>query len=218
MLGYERQRENMVESQVRPSDVTDRRVTAAMRKIPREAFVPKEIEQLAYADTALLFSNQRGLMAARDLAKLLQLAEIEEKDRVLVIGSGYGYAAAVISQFAASVHALEPDAAAADASRSAMAANGVSNVTVVNGPLSAGLAEAAPFNAIIVDGTIDVIPEMVRQQLALNGRLVAILPDAGVTRAVLVKRLANSFSTRVTFEASAPKLPGFSPMSKAFAF
>ncbi|MGL4395793.1 MAG: protein-L-isoaspartate O-methyltransferase family protein [Hyphomicrobium sp.] len=205
------QRKNMVESQVRPSDVTDRRITAALGALKREDFVPDAMKPLAYMDEALPLAAGRGMMAARVLARLVQLADIESSDKVLVVGAMSGYSAALIGNFARSVVALESDAALAEAARSALAGAGLQNVTVVTGALEQGHAAGAPYAAIMIDGAVDTLPDGLFDQLAPGGRLVAIETVAGAElgHAIVAVKSAHGITKRVAFDAGAPRLAAF---------
>ncbi|MGE3516884.1 MAG: protein-L-isoaspartate O-methyltransferase [Hyphomicrobium sp.] len=204
------QRKNMVESQVRPSDVTDRRITAAMQDIARETFVPSKAERaLAYMDGAVPVGGGRAMMAPRTLARLMQLADLEPTSKVLIVGALTGYSAAIASRMAAKVVALEVDASLASAARENLASIGAANVEVVGGGLAAGYADGAPYDAIIVDGAVEDLPEALFAQLAQGGRLVAIKARQGLGRAVVATKVAHTPSERVAFDASAPLVPGF---------
>lgn len=204
------QRKNMVESQVRPSDVTDRRITAAMQDIARETFVPSQADRtLAYIDGALPVGSGRAMTAPRTLARLLQLARVDATSKVLVVGALTGYCAAILARMAAKVVALEADATLAAAARENLAREGAANVEVVQGELPAGYGASAPYDAIVVDGAIDEVPEALAAQLGEGGRLVAIEAGAGLGQAVVITKTANALSKRAAFEAGAPALPGF---------
>jgi protein-L-isoaspartate(D-aspartate) O-methyltransferase len=209
MTDFSQQRKNMVESQVRPSDVTDRRITTAMSDLPRERFVPKELAQLAYMDEALPVAPGRGLMAPRDFARLVQLAAIEDTDKVLVVGAGRGYSAAVLSRLSREVVALECDAEASALTKPLLDELGIGNVHAVTGPLAAGWPAHAPYDAIVVEGAIDTPPEALISQLSPVGRLVAVQNEAGVGRAIVLLKSGQVSAKRVAFEAAAPRLPGF---------
>lgn len=214
MIDMALQRKNMVESQVRPSDVTDRRILNAMLAVPREAFVPSGLKPLAYIDEALTLVRAgagvaaRGMMAPRPFAKLLQLAEIEAGDVVLDIGCASGYSAAVISRLAQTVVALESDAAMVETATKALEGLGADNIAVVTGDLEVGYPSEGPYDAIVVEGEVEEIPAGLLDQLKDGGRLVAI--QAGVPgRAILWRRAGRSFDRRVEFAAAATALPGF---------
>jgi protein-L-isoaspartate(D-aspartate) O-methyltransferase len=215
------QRENMVESQIRPSDVTDRRITSAMREIPRESFVPASLAALAYMDDALAVAPGRSLMAPRVFARLLQLADIEAGQNVLIVGALFGYSAAVTSSLARQVVALDSNAAAVKAAAEALKVHNVTNVTAVSGPLTVGWQALAPYDVILVEGAVEQVPLQIMEQLAATGRLVAIELAGGVGRAIMLQKTGTngkgSVSRRIAFDASAHLLPGFE-QAKSFAF
>lgn len=211
------QRRNMVESQIRPSDVTDRRITAAMTVIPREAFLPTKLADLAYSDESLTIAPGRETLAPRVLAKLIQLAEIEAGDTVLVIGEA-GYGAAVVSQFAAKVVALLPDAESAKAAQNAFTTNGITNATAVAGPAAAGWPADAPYDVVLVEGGIEQVPETLKPQVRDNGRLVAIATNDRIGKAVEFHKREGIFALREGFQASALPLAGFAVERPAFVF
>ncbi len=217
MIDAAEQRTNMVESQVLPSDVTDKRILQAMRELPRERFVPAALTALAYIDEAVPLAGlgagvpRRGLMAPRVLAKLLQLAEIGEGDRVLDVGAGTGYSAAVLGRLAKAVVALESDVRLAEQARQNLAAVAADKVSVVVGDLTAGWAGEAPYDAVVLDGSIAERPQFLLDQLKDGGRLVAVVHHAGIGKATIWRRLGRSFDQWTAFDASAPPLPGFEP-------
>lgn len=215
------QRRNMVESQVRPSDVTDRRITSAMQDLARETFVPPALADLAYMDDCLTVAPGRSLMAPRTLARLLQLASIGPADKVLIIGALQGYSAAIVARLASQVVALESDKTFASSAKSALAAVGIENATVVTGDLAAGWPAAAPYQLIIMDGAFERLPDGLVDQMAAGGTLVGIENSGGVGRAVAIQKVGpkgqQTISRRVAFEAAAQCLPGFA-RAKAFTF
>jgi protein-L-isoaspartate(D-aspartate) O-methyltransferase len=213
MTDFSLQRHNMVESQVRPSDVTDRRIMRAMGTVPREAFVAPHVRALAYSEEPLPLevpvagTVARTVTPARTLAKLLALAEIEPGDRVLVVGAGRGYAAAVVVEMGvAAVVALEPSRPLADAARTALADR--TEVTVVEGPLTLA-PENGPFDVILVDGAVRGRPDGLLAGLADGGRCVAIVHGGGIGRAVQWRTVDGVVAERDGFDAAAPLLPGF---------
>lgn len=214
-------RKNMVESQVRTSDVTDRRITAAMQAIAREDFVPDDLKDLAYIDDPLTVAPGRSLMAPRTFARLLQLATVQDGDKVLIVGGLAGYSTAVMARLAGEVVMLESDAALAGKAKAAVEALGIKSATVVSGPLAAGWAPAAPFDVIFMEGGSEVFPDALLRQLKDSGRLVCVDLAGGVGRAVLLQRIEGqgeqSFSRRTAFEANASCLPGFA-RAPAFVF
>lgn len=211
MAGSDVQRKNMVESQVRPSDVTDRRILRAMLDIPREAFLPPNKCDVAYADTEVTVSaaGRRALMAPRTFAKLLQLAAPEQSETVLDVGAGGGYSTAVIARLAGRVTALESDATLAAATQSALEAAKVTNASIVTGDLSKGHAASGPFDLIILEGAVPEAPEALIGQLKDGGRLVTFINRGLLSEAVVIRRSATGLSEAQGFTAGVPKLPGF---------
>ena len=209
------QRLNMVESQVRPSDVTDRRIIKAMLEVPREAFVPAALAPLAYMDQAVPLSagaNGRGarhLLAPRTFAKLVQAAEIDERATVLDVGCASGYSTAVLAKIAALVVGLESDKALAATARRMLETLRLANVQIVEGALAAGAPGAAPFDAILLNGAVPAVPQALLEQLKDGGRLAAIVNDGPLCRARLWRRSGTGFAERAAFEAGAEPLPGF---------
>jgi len=213
MTDAARQRTNMVENQILTSDVTDRRILQAMGALPRERFVPAAWTALAYMDEAVPLSvSGRMLMAPRVFAKLLQLAEIREGDRVLDVGSGSGYSTAALARIAKSVVGLECDARLAEEARLNIAALGLANANIVEGPLPAGAANDGPYDVIVLEGSIATSPEALLDELKDGGRLVAVARrEGGLGKATIWRRLGRSYDEWTAFDAAAPKLPGFEP-------
>ncbi len=212
------QRKNMVESQVRPSDVTDRRIMAAMQDIARERFVPEGQKPLAYMDEAIPFGGGRGMLAPRIFARLVQLGNIGPGDEILDVGCLSGYSAAVLARLSDSVTALEANDTYAKSAEGELKAQGATNVRIVTGELAAGHAAAAPYDVIIVEGATERIPEALTDQLASGGRLVAIeLSGRRLGQAVIITKSASGLTKRAAFEASGFLLPGFEKPA-AFTF
>jgi protein-L-isoaspartate(D-aspartate) O-methyltransferase len=212
------QRRNMVESQVRPSSVTDRRIMTAMTDIARETFVPARFRDIAYMDTEIEFAPGRTMMAPRDLARLIQQADVAASDRVLVVGSALGYTAAVLARMAREVVALESVEACAAAAEQALKASGTATVTVQRGPLNDGAPDAAPFDVIFVEGILEADPQTLIGQLADGGRLVAVVVERGVQRALRIEKGEHAVARSVLFECAASRLPDFAPVKPAFSF
>lgn len=209
------QRKNMVESQVRPSDVTDRRIIAAMLEIPREEFVPGPLRSIAYMDSDVSLAAlapgrvPRALMAPRVFSKLIALAEIGAKDVVLDVGTGSGYSAAIIAKLVETVVALESDPELVKRANASLSALSFDNTAVVQGDLAKGWPSAGPYAAIIMEGAIEVVPHELLTQLKDGGRLVAVVNDGRTSKAVVWLRIGDDFDRRDAFDAAAPALPGF---------
>jgi protein-L-isoaspartate(D-aspartate) O-methyltransferase len=217
MVDFGTARRAMVDGQIRTSDVTDPRLIAAMLDIPREAFVPPSLAALAYADCDLPLDGDditgrkpsRLLVRPMVLARLVQAADLEPQDRILVVGAGTGYAAAVVSRLVASVTALEEDAKLAARARAVLSEHGTTSVTVVEGPLAEGWPAASPYDVILFDGGVEWIPEAFFRQLAATGRLVAAVIAGVVGKGMVFRSERGQASGRALFDAMAPMLPGF---------
>jgi len=202
-------RRNMVDSQIRPNRVTDLRVIAAFDSVPRERFVPPALAGVAYLDEDLEIAPGRFLIEPMVLARLIQALDPGPSDRALDIGTGYGYAAAVLAQLAGSVVTVESDAGLADAARRAIGATGGTNVALERGPLAAGHPDAAPYDLILLGGSVERVPTALLDQLGEGGRLATVLLERGVGQASLFLKSGGVVSHRVLFDAATPPLPGF---------
>jgi protein-L-isoaspartate(D-aspartate) O-methyltransferase len=212
MTSFATARQNMVDGQVRTSDVTDLRILDAMLEVPREAFVPATMQGLAYLDTDVDVSGGQGakryLIKPAVIAKMLQAAGIGPEDRVLVVGCATGYVAALIAKFAGHVVATEGDAKLAELATNTLKALSIANVTVVAADASAGAPAHAPFDVIFLGGATQVPPEQLYSQLGEGGRLVGVFATAQPPRAEIVTRSPGDYGNRPIFDAYAPVLPG----------
>jgi protein-L-isoaspartate(D-aspartate) O-methyltransferase len=212
MSGFSTARQNMVDSQVRCSDVTDIRIIDAMLAVPREAFVPAGQRALAYLDLDLDVSDgapvKRFLIKPAVMAKMLQAAEIGETDSVLVVGCASGYAAAVVARLAARVVATEGDSSLAAAARETLGQAEASHVTVQAAEPADGDSAGAPYDVIILNGATEIVPEPLYRQLREGGRLVGVFAMIKPPRATIVTHSHGDFGSRPLFDAVAPILPG----------
>ena len=208
MSDYSLQRFNMVETQVRPNDVTDPRIHVAMNEIPRERFVPTAKHAFAYADLPIEVAPGRFLPDPRTFAKLLQLAGIRASDSVLDVACATGYSTAVIARLAKWVTALEQDADLVRIASELVRASGVTNATVVQGGLTEGCKQRAPFDVIFINGAIETVPETLLAQLAERGRL-AVVRHGAPGRAQLFVREKGRVGSRDDFDSATPLLAGF---------
>jgi protein-L-isoaspartate(D-aspartate) O-methyltransferase len=209
MPDYAAQRLTMVESQVRTNDVTDTRIHAAMREVPREIFVPAAKRGIAYADAAIEVARDRYLLEPRTFSKLLQLANIGPNDTALDIGCATGYSTAVIARLARTVIGLEQDADLVRVAYETVPSTGSKNATIVQGALVEGFGGKAPYDVIFINGAVETVPEMLLGQLAEGGRLVTCVRSGSLTRAVLYLRELGRVGHRTAFDANAPLLAGF---------
>lgn len=215
MTDFADARRKMVDNQLRTTDVTHRGVLEAMGDVARERFVPARLGELAYLDREITLKPGRSLGAPSALARLVQLADPRETERVLLVGAASGYSAAVLARLAGSVVALESDAELVAQARESLA--GLTNVEIVAGPLAAGQPARGPFDLIIVDGAVAEAPQSLFDQLADRGRLV-VTEGAGPTAAAKVYvRDGAVVSARRAFNLGLPALSEFS-REPSFAF
>jgi protein-L-isoaspartate(D-aspartate) O-methyltransferase len=222
MTDFVAARRMMVDGQVRTSDVTDLRLIAAMREVPRERFLPPAQRSFAYFDLDLPLAAPeankplRHLIKPMVLGKLIQAAEIRDDDHVLDVGCGTGYSTALLARLAGSVVALEEDAALAQQAAETLRALGVTQAQVATGPLAGGWPALAPYDAILVNGAFEVAPKALLRQLRDGGRLVGVMRGAA-GKAMLYRSAGGECSGRPIFDAFAPLLPGFA-VPPAFVF
>ena len=204
-------RRRMVDSQLRPNKVTDTRILAAMRRLPRERFLPAALAPLAYADADVALPGGRCLMQPMVLARLLQLASPEAGEHVLLVGAGSGYGAAVIAACGAAVLALEQDESLLHTARAVLPAL-APGVQLVAGPLAAGWRAGAPYHLVVIEGGFEDLPAALAEQLRSDGgRLVGVRAAAGgLGQAVLGERVGPgaAISLRPAFDCATPVLPG----------
>jgi protein-L-isoaspartate(D-aspartate) O-methyltransferase len=215
MIDFNRLRQSMVDSQIRPNDVTDPRILAAMLELPRERFVPADRAGLAYLDDDLLVREAVGGRPARYLvepmvlAKLIQALELSGGERVLDVGCATGYSTALLARLSAHVVAVDEDAELARVAQQTLAALHMGNAKVVIGPPQDGAPEAGPYDAILVNGSVELVPLSLLSQLKEGARLVAVIRSGPLGRATLHYRVDGEVSRRPLFDAAVPMLPGF---------
>lgn len=209
----------MVASQLRPSGVDDVRVIAAMALVPREAFVPASRAGVCYSDRPVPLTATREMNPPVITGRLLTELRLQPSDRVLLIGAAGGYAAALLSRLVYETVAVEEDAELAAGARRAL--SGLDNVTLVEGRLASGHADAAPYDVVLIDGAVGRVPNTIVAQLADGGRLAAGLIDGDVrglvTRLVTGRKVGAGFGTFAFADGDAVRLPGFA-RAPAFQF
>ena len=205
-------RQNMVDSQLRPTRVTDPRILATMAELPRERFVPKSKQGIAYIDEDIEVAPGRYLMEPVVLARLLQALELTSETTVLNIGCATGYDAALLGRLVGSVVAVESDSQLAAHASETINDLAIDNVAVVEAPLEQGYAAQAPYDAIFISGAVDAVPAAISDELAPAGRLAAVIGggEPGILgRAQLFVRSGTTLSARPLFDAGSRILPGF---------
>lgn len=210
-------RKRMVDGQLRPTRVTDPRVLAAMKELPRERFLPPQLASRAYLDEDIpLPGGRRALIEPVILARMVQMLAVREGERALVVAAGTGYGAAVLARCGAQVVALEEEPELVAIARAALTETlpATVPVRVLTGSVVAGHAAGAPYDAILIEGQVAEIPRAISDQLAEGGRLAAVLgaaPTGRAPRAVLGRRIAGTFSVSDAFDCATVTLPEFQP-------
>ena len=210
MADFKKARQNMVDCQLRTNKITDSSVIEAFETVPREAFVEDRLKSVAYTDEDLPIAGGRCLMEPMVFARLVQELAISADDVVLDIGCGTGYSAAILSHLAATVVALESDAALVERATAALAEIAADNAVVVEGPLVEGYPGQGPYNVICIEGAVTEVPRALADQLAEGGRLAAVIDTgSGPGHAVLMLKTRGVLSKRVLFDANILPLPEF---------
>ncbi|MBP5855659.1 protein-L-isoaspartate O-methyltransferase [Marivibrio halodurans] len=203
-------RRNMVACQIRPNNVTDERVLDAMGTLPRERFVPKGRQTIAYIDEDVEIAPGRFLMEPVTAGRLIDAAAIGAADNVLVIAPGTGYIAAVAGRLGGSVFALEQDSDLSRRMNTLITDMALDNVVIVEGPHAEGWPKEAPYDVILVDGCLPEVPEALTDQLEEGGRLVAVIGRPGqVGRLTLFGKRNGVVSHRILRDAMVQPAPGF---------
>ncbi len=205
-MDYAKARTAMVESQIRPADVTDPALVAALRALPREHFAPPGMQTIAYADAELDLGGGRYLLRPRHLAKLLQALEPRPGEKALELAGGTGYAAGLLSRCGLSATLMEPDADLLALARTSLEACGLNAVAVTSTPLAEGWAQTAPYDLIILNGAAEVVPDAWLAQLSEGGRLGVIVRQGAAGSARIYRRERGVVSFRAVFDANPPVL------------
>ena len=221
-MNIETARFNMIEQQIRPWEVLDGQVLSLLSLVKRENFVPLAHKALAFADMEipLQSSGSKGqcMLAPKVEARLLQDADIQATDKVLEVGTGSGYMAALLAQQASSVVSLEIDPALAQMARTNLQNAGITNVDVRHADGSQGAPNDGPFDVIVLSGSVPEVPQHLLNQLTLGGRLLAIVGEDPVMRAsVITRKGEQQWQTSEPWDTVAPRLQGF-PEHNRFTF
>ncbi|MGY6662223.1 MAG: protein-L-isoaspartate O-methyltransferase family protein [Glycocaulis sp.] len=202
-------RRQMVASQIRPADVTDRRLQDAMLAIPRERFLPRSMAGSAYADMEIDLGEGRRFMRPRDFAKLVQALGVKPGELVLDLACARGYSTAILSRLCETVIGIESNESFASKAEGALSDIGADNAVIVTGDIKKGAPEQGPFDVILVNGAVELVPDAWLSQLADDGRLGVIVRENGVGRARVYTRKSGVVGSRVVFDSMTSLLPGF---------
>ena len=214
MNDFSARRTMMVDTQVRPSDVTKFPIIAAMLEVPREIYVPQNKRQQAYADANLSLGPSRVMLEPRTFSKLLDALDIGLDALVLDVGCGLGYSTAIIAKLAQAVVAIESDAEMAADAQEMLSQNDVDNAAVIVARLARGLPKHGPYDVIVLQGAVEQVPDAIVAQLKEGGRIGCIFMENALGVVRIGYKINGEISWRFGFNASAQVLPGFEQPEK----
>jgi protein-L-isoaspartate(D-aspartate) O-methyltransferase len=177
--------------------------------LDREGFMPEEFKESAYIEKNLALSNNRVILKPEIVAKIAMHIDLKENENVLILGSTTGYLSAILSLIAETVIVVEEEESFIKSSEIAIKENNLNNVIYINKSISSGCMEQSPFNAIIIEGAVDHVPQKLLNQLENGGRLIAILSENGLCNAKMFTRKETMFHSQQLFPCSLPVLPSF---------
>lgn len=217
-MNVEQARFNMIEQQIRPWNVLNHQVLHLLSVVKREDFVPLAHKALAFADIEIPLGHDQFMLAPKIEARLLQDAGVQKHEKVLEIGTGSAYLTALLAHQAQRVISLEINPELAAKARSNLQRAGIHNAEVREFDGSKGTPAEAPFDVILLGGSVAEVPPSLLGQLKIGGRLLAIVSQEPVQRAtVIVRRSETEFETRTPWDGSAPALLNF-PVPSPFRF
>lgn len=209
MTDFASRRTMMVDTQVRPSDVTKFPIIDAMLAVPRENFVPDALREAAYVGENLDIGGGRVMLEPRTLGKMLDALNIQPNHVAMDIGCGLGYSTAILARMCEFVVAVEDDEARAEEAQSLLSGLGIDNAAVMAGPLSAGSEKSGPYDIIMVEGSVQTVPETILAQLREGGRIACVFAEGNLGVVRIGHKIDGKINWRFTFNASAPVLAGF---------
>ncbi|PCJ96022.1 MAG: hypothetical protein COA45_11535 [Zetaproteobacteria bacterium] len=214
MVDFLQTRINMVDGQIHPAGVVDPSILESFETVPRELFVPERLQGVAYTDKDLDIGQGRYLLEPITHAKMMQAVLPVESDVVLDIGVGAGYSTAILSPMVTMIIALEHNKRQMDKATKLWDRLDVCNVALIEGALSEGVSDQAPYSLIVINGAVEMVPDNIFDQMDIGGRLITVIrkPEQSVGQATLfIKSDNGTVSSKILFDASAPFLTGFEP-------
>ena len=209
MVDYSTRRTMMVDTQVRPSDVTKFPIIDAMLEVPREVYAPDDLREAAYMGEHLILGADRVVLEPRTFAKMLEVLDVQQDHTVLDLGCGLGYSTAVLARLADFVAGVEDDEDRATEAQALLSENNVDNAAVLSGSLAEGVAKSGPYDIIMVQGAVETVPEVILEQLREGGRIACIFAEGSLGVVRVGHKLNGRVSWRFAFNATAPLLSDF---------
>ena len=218
MVNFRIMRENMVDGQILPNKIRNQKLVAAMSEVPREFFVGEEQRAYSYSDKAIEIGVDRFMMEPQVFAGLVQALSPDPNEIGLDVGCGSGYGTAILAKLCDTVVGIDSDAALIEVASALLTDLEIDNALTIRGCLRNGYLNEAPYDIVLIEGSVPAVPEEILNQLAEGGRLAAVIsPKRGLYEATLTTRVGNSFGSRVLFNTAAPPLPDFD-MASGFSF
>lgn len=209
MTDFAQYRTTMVDTQVRPNDVTSYPVIDAMLSVPREVFVPEQLRDVAYVGENVDMGHDRTLLAPRTIGKMIETLDLKNSDLVLDVGCGYGYSSALVARIAEAVVAIEEIPELVSAAQERLTGQEIFNVAVTQARLTEGWPGQGPYDAMLIGGAIEVFPDALGEQLREGGRVIALFRENNLGVVRIGHRIDGRIMWRYAFNAFAPVLPGF---------
>ena len=199
----------MVNGQIKPINGMTEKLVSIFNSLNRESFIPEEFKESAYIEKNLALSSDRVILKPEIVAKIAMHIDLKENENVLILGSTTGYLTAILSLMAETIIVVEEDESYIKTSETATKENNLNNVIYINKSISNGCIEQSPFNAIIIEGAVEYVPQKLLNQLDNGGRLIAILSENGLCNAKMFTRKEAMFHSEQLFPCSLPVLPSF---------
>lgn len=220
-MEFDQARTNMIEQQIRPWDVLDQRVLDALAAVPRELFLPEEHSGLAYSDTRIPLNDERVSLNPNIEARLLQAAVLEPDDRALIIGSGSGYIGACAAKMCKHVESIDSSEAMNLAAQQNAEQTGIDNIKYITGDLIADLPDKTTYDAIIVNGSLEVIPDRLKTRLTNLGRLIVTIGSEKepIMETFVIRRIGEAdWLEQSIFDTHIPALIKTATVASTFTF
>lgn len=206
-MNFEQARFNMIEQQIRPWEVLDQRVLDLLSEVPREDFVPPAFRNLALVDTNLPLGHEQVMMSPKVEARLLQAIDVQANETVLEIGTGSGYLTALLAKLAKQVYSIEIIPEFIKSAQVKLADHGINNVSLEEGDAAQGWSLDAPYDVIVITGSLPLLPDTFKQSLNIGGRLFTIVGDSPSMEATLITRVGeHEWTEEGLFEIDLPPL------------
>ncbi|MGW8227279.1 MAG: protein-L-isoaspartate O-methyltransferase family protein [Gammaproteobacteria bacterium] len=206
-MNLDQARLNMIEQQIRPWEVLDQRVLDLLNTVPREEFVPEAYRMLAFTDMSIPLGDGQVMMPPRVEARIVQALNLQEDETVLEIGTGSGYVTALLASLARQVISVDINPDMIRQASDKLAAHGITNVTLETGDGARGWNAHAPYDVIVVTGSLPILPATFKQALKVGGRLLAIVGDSPAMEVLLITRIGEmEWAEEALFETDLPAL------------